>query len=127
MGKTVQVPDGWRPTFTKFMGEPSFDRVVHVTGSNEAWTEAEAHYALAKLLEYRERVDSAIENVRSVIAEHQNIPAQEEGSLLSLVGDLRSALDASFSCVDESNAKILAPKVDGALERADRFLGHPKV
>lgn len=125
--RTAKVPDGWRPTFTKFMGEPNFDRVVSVTGSDEAWTEAEAHYALSKLLEHREHVNAAIDNVRLVIFEHENAPNREAGSLLSLVGDLRSALDASFSCVDESNAKVLGAKVDAALERADRFLGRPKV
>jgi hypothetical protein len=124
--KTIKVPDGWRPTFTKFMGEPQFDRIVQVNGGSEAWTEAETHYAMARLLEHRERVDMAIDNVRDMIAEHQNVPAQEAGSVLSLVGELRSALDASFSCVDDSNAKILGAKVDAALERADRFLGRPK-
>ncbi len=70
--KTVACPDGYRPIF-KYCGFAGFqlDRLssVKVTkGKPEEWTEAEAHFALSKLLEHQEHLDEAIRNARTVIS-----------------------------------------------------------
>lgn len=122
--RKVKLPTGWRPQIKV----NAFGRVVFeglINGGDDEYTEAEAHFALATMLEHQQQLAEAIRNVRLVLADLQSLPAQRDGSIQSLVGDLRSALDSSFSCVDENNAKVLAPKVDAALERADRFLEKP--